>query len=262
MPHRSEFENLSSDEFTRAADTLPIGSTRLRGHSAEINSVRILLVEDETKLAESLKTGLEDDLHTVTVASTGEEGFFLAQTQSFDIWVLDVMLPGRDGIEILSNLRRLGDRTPGLLLTSRDSVEDRVHGLDSGADDYLVKPFAFSELQARIRALVRGRSSEAPSILKLGDLELDQFRHAVTRDGKAIDLTPREFEVLEYLMLQQGQVVSREMLGREVWKEGARHTPLDNVIDVHIARLRRKLDDGCERKMLQTVRGVGFVLRP
>lgn len=224
--------------------------------------MRILLVEDETKLAESLKAGLEDDLHTVTLAQTGEEGFFLAQTQSFDVWVLDVMLPGRSGIEILRNLRRLGDRTPGLLLTSRDSVEDRVHGLDSGADDYLVKPFAFSELQARIRALVRGRSSEAPSILKVGNLTLDQVRHAVTRGDKSIDLTPREFELLEYFMVQRSQVVSRDMLARQVWKEAARHTPLDNVIDVHIARLRRKLDDGFERKMLQTVRGVGFVLRP
>lgn len=227
----------------------------------EIKPVRILFVEDEAKLADALKRGLEDDLHTVTLARTGEEGFFLAQTQEFDIWVLDVMLPGRDGIEILRNLRRLGDRTPALLLTSMDAVEDRVRGLDAGADDYLVKPFALSELQARIRALLRRGGADVPAALTLGDLVLDQVRHSVARQGKAIDLTPREFALLEYLLSQQGQVVSREMLGREVWKESARHTPLDNVIDVHIARLRRKIDDGFDCKMVQTVRGVGFVLR-
>ena len=227
----------------------------------EIKPVRILLIEDEAKLAEALKRGLEDDLHAVTLARTGEEGFFLAQTQEFDIWVLDVMLPGRDGIEILRNLRRLGDRTTALLLTSMDAVEDRVRGLDAGADDYLVKPFAFSELQARIRALLRRGGANVSATLSLGNLVLDQVRHSVAREGKAIDLTPREFELLEYLLSQQGQVVSREVLGREVWKESARHTPLDNVIDVHIARLRRKIDDGFDCKMVQTVRGVGFVLR-
>jgi DNA-binding response OmpR family regulator len=171
------------------------------------------------------------------------------------------MLPGRDGIEILRNLRQLGDKTRGLLLTSKDAVEDRVRGLDAGADDYLVKPFAFPELQARIRALLRRGSPDDLTTLRLGDLELDQIRHAVARAGAPVDLTPREFELLEYFLKQQGQVVSREMLGRDVWKEQARHTPLDNVIDVHIARLRRKLDDGFDRKMLHTVRGVGFVLR-
>jgi two-component system copper resistance phosphate regulon response regulator CusR len=227
----------------------------------EEKPVRILLIEDEVKLAEALKEGLEADQHLVTAAHSGEEGFFLAQTQAFDLLILDVMLPGRDGIEILRNLRRLGDRTPGLLLTSKDAVEDRVRGLDAGADDYLVKPFAFPELRARIRALLRRGATDVSATLNLGDLVLDQVRHSVARAGKPIDLTPREFELLEYLLVQQGQVVSREMLGREVWKESARHTPLDNVIDVHIARLRRKIDDGFERKMVQTVRGVGFVLR-
>jgi two-component system, OmpR family, copper resistance phosphate regulon response regulator CusR len=238
-----------------------VGGLILKHLGGEIKPVRILVVEDEAKLAEALKMGLEGDLHSVTLAHTGEDGFFLAQTQVFDLWIFDVMLPGRDGIEILRNLRRLGDRTPGMLLTSRDAVEDRVRGLDSGADDYLVKPFAFSELQARIRALLRRGVAEIPATLRLGDLELDQVRHTVARAGKPIDLTPKEFELLEYLLSQPGQVVSRDMLGREVWKESSRHTPLDNVIDVHIARLRRKLDDGFERKILQTVRGVGFVLR-
>ena len=233
----------------------------IRLSGGEIKPMRILLIEDEAKLAEALKQGLDDDLHAVTLARTGEEGFFLAQTQEFDLWILDVMLPGRDGIEILRNLRRLGDRTPALLLTSKDAVEDRVRGLDAGADDYLVKPFAFPELRARIRALLRRGGTDVSATLNLGDLVLDQVRHSVARAGKAIDLTPREFELLEYLLSQQGQIVSREMLGREVWKESARHTPLDNVIDVHIARLRRKIDDGFECKMVQTVRGVGFVLR-
>jgi two-component system copper resistance phosphate regulon response regulator CusR len=223
--------------------------------------MRILLVEDEMKLAHALKEGLEDDQHAVTLAHTGEEGFFLAQTQSFDLFILDVMLPGRSGIEILQNLRRLGDHTRGLLLTSKDAVEDRVRGLDAGADDYLVKPFAFPELQARIRALLRRGASEASPALRLGDLELDQIRRAVMRGQESIELTPKEFDLLEYLLKHQGRVVSREMLGKDVWKETARHTPLDNVIDVHIARLRRKIDDGFERRMLHTVRGVGFVLR-
>jgi two-component system copper resistance phosphate regulon response regulator CusR len=223
--------------------------------------LRILLVEDEVKLAQALKKGLENDRHTVTLAHTGEEGFFLAQTQSFDLFILDVMLPGRTGIEILRSLRRLGDHTRGLLLTSKDAVEYRVQGLDAGADDYLVKPFAFPELQARIRALLRRGAPDLAATLRLGDLELDPIRHLVTRGGAPIELTPKEFDLLEYLLRQQGQVVSREMLGRDVWKEQARHTPLDNVIDVHIARLRRKVDDGFERRMLHTVRGVGFVLR-
>jgi len=171
------------------------------------------------------------------------------------------MLPGRDGLEIVASLRRLGHRTPILLLTSKDGVDDRVAGLDSGADDYLVKPFALSELQARVRALGRRNTPDFGATLKLDDLELDRVRHTVTRAGKSLDLTVREFELLEYFMRQPDQVISREMLAREVWKESARHTPIDNLIDVHIARLRRKMDDPYQRKLLQTIRGVGFVLR-
>jgi len=171
------------------------------------------------------------------------------------------MLPGRDGVEIVGNLRRLGHRTPILLLTSKDTVEDRVQGLDAGADDYLSKPFAFSELQARVRALGRRGLPEFGSALKVGDLELDRVRHVATRGDSVLELTAREFELLKYLIEHVDQVVSREMLAREVWKESARHTPIDNLIDVHIARLRRKMDDPWPRKLLQTVRGVGFVLR-
>jgi two-component system copper resistance phosphate regulon response regulator CusR len=224
--------------------------------------VRILVVEDEPKLAEAVKQGLEANQHTVRIAPTGEEGFYLSQTQSFDVLIFDIMLPGRDGIEILANLRRLGHRTPVLLLTSKDAIEDRVRGLDAGADDYLGKPFALSELQARVRALGRRSSPEYGATVTLEDLELDRVRHIATRAGRTLELTAREFELLEYLMRQIDQVVSREMLAREVWKESARHSPIDNLIDVHIARLRRKMDDPYPRKLLHTVRGVGFVLRP
>jgi DNA-binding response OmpR family regulator len=223
--------------------------------------VRILVVEDEPKLAAAVKQGLEANEHAVSIAPTGEDGFYLAQTQNFDVLIFDIMLPGRDGIEIVGNLRRLGHRTPILLLTSKDAVESRVQGLDAGADDYLSKPFAFSELQARVRALGRRNSPEYGVLLKLEDLQLDCVRHIAIRGGKLLELTAREFELLEYLLRHVDRVVSREMLAREVWKEPARHTPIDNLIDVHIARLRRKMDDGWTKKLLQTVRGVGFVLR-
>ncbi len=218
-------------------------------------------MEDEPKLAAAVKQGLEAEQHIVNIAPNGEEGFFLAQTQSFDLLIFDIMLPGRNGIEIVGNLRRLGHRTPILLLTSKDAIEDRVQGLDAGADDYLGKPFAFSELQARVRALGRRSAPEFGATLKLDDLELDRVRHTATRGGRVLELTAREFELLEYLLQHIDQVVSREMLAREVWKESARHTPIDNLIDVHIARLRRKMDDPWPKKLLQTVRGVGFVLR-
>jgi two-component system copper resistance phosphate regulon response regulator CusR len=219
------------------------------------------VVEDEPKLAEAVKQGLEANEHVVSVAPTGEDGFFLAQTQSFDLMIFDVMLPGRDGVEIMGNLRRLGHRTPILMLTAKDGVEDRVRGLDSGADDYLTKPFALSELQARVRALARRGSPEHEAVLRFEDLELDRIRHTATRDGKPLDLTAREFELLEHLMRHAGTIVSREVLAREVWRESSRYTPIDNVIDVHIARLRRKMDDPYPQKLLRTVRGVGFILR-
>jgi len=223
--------------------------------------VRILVVEDEGKLAAALRQGLESAQYAVQVAPTGEEGFCLLHEQSFDLVLLDLMLPGRSGLEILSMLRRRGISTPVLLLTAKDAIEDRVQGLDCGADDYLVKPFAFPELLARIRALLRRGKAEAPPKLSIGDLELDPSRRSVVRGGHALDLTAREFELLEYLLSHQGHVVSREMLARDIWRESARFTPLDNVIDVHIARLRRKVDDQFPDKLLHTVRGVGFVLR-
>jgi two-component system copper resistance phosphate regulon response regulator CusR len=223
--------------------------------------VHILVIEDEPKVARALHDGLEAEHYRVTVAPTGEEGFFLATTQVFDLILLDLMLPGRDGLEILTSLREQSCQTPVLVLTARDAVEDRVLGLDSGADDYLVKPFAFPELLARIRALTRRGRSDQALRLKLADLELDCVTRKVTRGGREIPLTAREFELLEYLLRHQGQVVSREMLAHDVWQVVARETPLDNVIDVHIARLRRKMDAPFEKKLLQTIRGVGFVLQ-
>jgi len=225
-----------------------------------VTKLQILVVEDEPKVAGALKEGLESEGYEITVAGTGEDGFFRASAHSFDLIILDVMLPGRSGIEVLSTLRRQGDKTPVLLLTAKDAVEDRVLGLDSGADDYLVKPFAFEELTARIRALLRRNRSESSGILTIGTLELDPVRRTVNRSGQRIELTAREYELLEYLARNHDRVVSREMLARDVWKETSRATPLDNVIDVHIARLRRKIDEASPVKLLHTVRGVGFVI--
>jgi DNA-binding response OmpR family regulator len=222
--------------------------------------VQILVVEDEPKVGNALREGLEAEGYQVILAPNGEEGFFHASSRAFDLIILDVMLPGRDGIEVLSTLRKQGLKIPVLLLTAKDAIEDRVQGLDAGADDYLVKPFAFAELSARIRALVRRNKREPASILTIGGLEIDPVKRTVSRDGDRIDLTTREFELLEYLAQNHGRVVSREMLVRDVWKETGRATPLDNVIDVHVARLRRKIDDPFDTRLLHTVRGVGFTL--
>jgi DNA-binding response OmpR family regulator len=223
--------------------------------------MRILVVEDEQKVANALREGLEGERYDVAVERTGEGAFFRLTTEAFDLILLDLMLPGRDGVEILTALRQKGIKTPVLVLTARDTLEDRVAGLDAGADDYLVKPFAFAELLARIRALLRrGRAADAPR-LAVGDLVMDLITRKVLRGGRGVELTVREFELLEYLMRYEGQVVSRETLARDVWKETARTTPLDNVIDVHIARLRRKVDVEPSIRMIHTVRGVGFMLR-
>jgi DNA-binding response OmpR family regulator len=223
--------------------------------------VQILVIEDEPKVGKALQEGLQAEEYDVTLASTGEEGFFLASSQSFDLIVLDLLLPGRDGLEVLSALRKKGMRIPVLVLTAKDAIEDRVAGLDAGADDYLVKPFAFPELSARIRALLRRGRPESPEPVRVDTLEIDLHTRAVSRDGQKIDLTAREFDLLEFLVRYKGHVVSREMLAREVWKEPSRATPIDNVIDVHVARLRRKIDDAFERKLVHTVRGVGFTVR-
>lgn len=221
--------------------------------------MRILVVEDERKIADALKLGLEAEGYQVVCAATGEEGFFCLNAEPFDLLLLDLMLPGRDGLEVLATLRAKGFTLPVMLLTGRDTVEDRVLGLDSGADDYLVKPFAFPELLARIRLLLRRGKHEADKQLTLADLELNTPTHHAFRNEQPLDLTSREFELLEYLLRHQGHVVSREMLAHDVWKVRERSTPLDNVIDVNIARLRRKVDGPYPLKLIRTIRGVGFI---
>ena len=222
--------------------------------------MNILIIEDNKKVAQALKKGLEAEHYDVEVVYTGEESFFLINTQKFDLIILDLMLPGRDGLEILSALRGQQDKTPVLILTARDAIEDRVVGLDAGADDYLIKPFAFAELLARIRALLRRGIDGQVLKLKLADLEMDLVGRLVIRNGRLLPLTVKEFELLEYLLRNQGQIVTREMLAKDVWEETQRATPLDNVIDVHIARLRKKIDEPFVKKLLHTVRGVGFIL--
>jgi len=223
--------------------------------------MRILVIEDELKVAEALKQGLERERYEVTLARTGERGYFLLGAREFDLVILDLMLPEANGFEMLSTLRRRDAATPVLILTARDSVADRVKGLDLGADDYLVKPFAFAELLARVRALARRGRGEPPPRLDIADLSVDLVARKVLRAGRTLTLTAREFELLAYLVAHQGQVVSREMLARDVWKETARVTPLDNVINVHMARLRRKVDEPFQDRLIHTVRGVGFIVQ-
>ncbi|OGA54424.1 MAG: DNA-binding response regulator [Betaproteobacteria bacterium RIFCSPLOWO2_12_FULL_63_13] len=223
--------------------------------------LRVLVVEDEEKVASALQEGLDGEGYDAVIARTGEDAFFLVSTEAFDVVLLDLTLPGRDGFQILAALRQQGRETRVLVLTARDALEDRVKGLDGGADDYLVKPFAFAELLARIRAMVRrGRVTAAPR-LAAGDLEMDLWTRKVSRAGRAIDLTTREFELLEHLLRFEGQVVSRETLAREVWREKARTLTLDNVIDTHVARLRKKVDADQAVKLIHTIRGVGFMIR-
>ncbi|HGY56974.1 MAG TPA: response regulator transcription factor [Caldithrix abyssi] len=222
--------------------------------------MRILFVEDEQKVALAVQEGLEREGYQVDLAHSGEEGFFMLNSGQYDLLLLDLMLPGRDGLEILKTMRQKNMTVPVLILTARNAVEDRVEGLDSGADDYLTKPFAFPELLARIRALLRRGRGEQIMRFKMADLEMDLVTRKVSRGQNIITLTSREFDLLEYLLRHQGQIVSREMLARDVWGETERATPIDNLIDVHIARLRRKIDDPFAQKLLHTVRGVGFIL--
>jgi len=223
--------------------------------------MRILVVEDDAKIRRALKQGLEREHYEVTAASTGEEGFFLLNAETFDLVVLDLMLPGHDGLEILETLRKGATETPVLILTARDAVEDRVVGLDAGADDYMVKPFAFAELLARIRALLRRGRTDQILRLQFADIAMDLVTRKAVRNGRELDLTAREFAMLEYLLRRPGQVVSRGMLARDIWQAMDRTDPLDNVIDVHISHLRCKVDAPYERRLIHTIRGVGFVLQ-
>ncbi|HET8628791.1 MAG TPA: response regulator transcription factor [Thermomicrobiales bacterium] len=220
--------------------------------------MRILVVEDNRRLSRSLKLCLEDEGYAVDAAFDGREGQEYAEAACYDAIVLDVMLPEQDGLALCRALRRRRVTTPIIMLTARDAVEDRVRGLDSGADDYLVKPFALSELHARLRALLRRESTQKGGLLAVGDLTLDPAAHEVTRAGRRVDLTAREFAVLEYFMRHPNQVITREMVEAHIWSYD--FTGVSNVVDVYVRRLRRKIDDPREAKLLQTVRGVGYRL--
>jgi two-component system copper resistance phosphate regulon response regulator CusR len=233
----------------------------MAGSAEPSSALCLLVIEDEPRVARALRDGLEHEGYRVSLAFTGEEGFFLASSQPFDAIILDRMLPGRDGLEILETLRHKGLLIPVLVLTARDAIDDRVAGLDAGADDYLVKPFAFDELLARIRALVRRSRGGELLRLAVADLVIDVPTRAVTRSDRPVELTGREFELLQYLVRHKGTIVSREMLARDVWGETERCTPLDNVIDVHIAHLRKRVDQGQATRLIHTVRGVGFIVR-
>lgn len=222
--------------------------------------MHILVIEDEKKVAKALREGLEVEGYEVSAAADGEEGFQLASRSPFDLVLLDLALPRRDGIDVLTALRRRNVATPVFILTARDAVEARVLGLDGGADDYLVKPFTFPELFARIRALLRRGRADPVLKLQHEDLRVNLVTREVARGERSLELTGKEFEVLECLLRHRGRTVSRDMLASSVWHVAARATPLDNVIDVTMARLRRKIDDPFEKKLLHTVRGMGFVL--
>jgi DNA-binding response OmpR family regulator len=220
---------------------------------------RLLIVEDQRKLLASLRRGLEEEEYEVATASTGEDAYFLATTESFDAVILDLMLPGRDGLQVLRELRSHGFGEPVLILTCRDAIEDRVQGLDAGADDYLVKPFAFAELLARLRALLRRNRGDRQLVLCADDLEMDLVERRVVRGGEEIELSNREFELLEYLLRHKNHTVTRDMIGRDVWKEP--DALWTNVIDVCINSLRKKVEQSGRRQLIQTARGVGYALR-
>lgn len=222
---------------------------------------RILLVEDEPAMRIAIQDALEAEGYRVLTASDGQTGLERALKEKPALILLDVMLPKLNGFELCARLRQLSNPVPVLMLTAKGFVGDRVAGLDAGADDYLVKPFAFAELVARIHSLLRRAALAEPLRKSIADLVVDLETRRVWRAGKIVELTTRDFNLLVYLMRQPGQVVTREMLAKEVWAETNRVTPLDNVIDVHVAHLRKKLDDGHAIKLLHTVRGVGFVLR-
>ena len=219
--------------------------------------MRILVVEDEKKVVSFIKKGLEEHTYTVDVAYDGEEGLLLAEDNSYDCIILDIMLPKLDGYDVIRALRSKKQQTPVIFLTAKDSVTDKVKGLDYGADDYIVKPFAFAELLARIRALVRREKNKPQDVLRVADLEMNLLKHTVTRAGGRIELTPKEFSLLRYFMENSEQVLTRTMISENVW--GYNFDSMTNVIDVHINALREKIDKEYDKKLIHTIRGVGYV---
>ncbi len=228
--------------------------------SNPVRSPVVLIVEDSAKTRASLAEGLGLQGWEIVTAATGDEAVACTDRQAFDLVVLDWMLPGRSGLEVLTHLRKRGLPVPVLMLTARDTIDDRVTGLEKGADDYLPKPFAFAELIARCHALLRRATNYPMAALACEDLHLDARARIAFRGGREMALTPREVDVLEYLLRHQGRVVTREMLQRDVWKQPNRFTSLDNVIDVQMARLRRKVDEGPAAKLIHTLRGLGYRL--
>jgi two-component system copper resistance phosphate regulon response regulator CusR len=220
--------------------------------------VKILVVEDEAKAAAYLRKGLSENGFVVDVAARGDEGLQRAVTGDYDLVILDVMLPGRDGWSVLYELRQAGRQTPVLYLSARDSVHCRVKGLELGADDYLIKPFAFSELLARVRSILRRGPARQPEVVKVGDLELDLTRHRAARAGQRLELTPKEFALLSLLARRAGETLSRTLIAELVWD--VNYESDSNVVDVHVRRLRAKVDDAFSHKLIHTVRGVGYVL--
>jgi two-component system, OmpR family, copper resistance phosphate regulon response regulator CusR len=221
--------------------------------------MRLLIVEDEKKVARFIRQGLEEEGYAVDMASDGEEGLVMALDRVHDLIILDINLPKMDGRRVLQELRRQKVMTPVLFLTVRATIEDKVLGLDAGADDYLTKPFAFQELVARVRALLRRRNEEAPAVLQIADLTLDPARRIVTRGGEKIDLTLKEFALLEYFLHNPGRVLTRTMIIEHVWNYD--FDTMTNVVDVYVNYLRKKIDTGREMKLIQTVRGMGYVLQ-
>jgi heavy metal response regulator len=225
----------------------------------EYKPMRLLVVEDEKKVAAFLRKGLTQESYSVDVANNGTRALELALSEPYDLIILDLLLPGLDGISVLQELRRQHIAAPVLILTARKEVEDRVSGLDAGADDYLVKPFAFSELLARLRALLRRQGPDRSAILQMADLTVDPVTHRVTRGAREIELTPREYAVLDYLLRNAGRVMTRTLIAEHVWDY---HFDSDtNLIDVYVKRLREKLEAGGEKRLLHTVRGIGYVMR-
>ncbi|MBW2056602.1 MAG: heavy metal response regulator transcription factor [Deltaproteobacteria bacterium] len=220
--------------------------------------MRILFVEDDKSIARFVRKGLRENYMAVDVAYDGEEGMFLALHEAYDLLILDIMLPKIDGIEILKSLRETGKDTPVIFLTAKDRERDIVKGLNLGADDYMVKPFSINELLARVRAVLRRMKAEGGSRLTVADLTMDPATHRVSRGGKRIDLTPKEYALLEYLMRNRGEIVTRTMISESVWDY--HYDCLTNVIDVHVYHLRNKIDKGFEPKLLHTIKGVGYVL--
>lgn len=221
--------------------------------------MRILLVEDEKKVASFIRQGLEEEHYSVDVAHDGEKGLLMAESEQYDLLILDVMLPKKNGLELIKDFRARKGTTPALMLTAKSATDDKVAGLDSGADDYLTKPFAFAELLARVRSLLRRGAKEKSTVLAMADLELDTVTHKAKRAGRLIELTAKEYALLEYFLRNKDRVLSRTLISEHIWDYN--FDTGTNIIDVYVNHLRNKIDSGAEKKLIHTVRGVGYVIK-